>query len=209
MATSCKVSTQGYFFLPVVALRTDGICNGSGYILFLSVMFLLFCSGLSNQRKTPWELGFLHDEQTMLSHATQEVISPCKCPAARVSASTLLVQRFLSALHKEQPASGSANSAEHSNIDTTKPSVRRFKLKLYAMAWSLVRGIAGNSSFFHHKIQYNENIPYVAWFSFWYFLPYTSCSDKVAAPSELEKQWKMESGTDMLFKFVVSYTANS
>lgn len=33
--------------------------------------------------------------------------------------------------------------------------------------------------------------------------------DKVAAPPEQEKQGKMESGTDMLFRFVVSYTANS
>ena len=179
------------------------------YPIFKCHMFLLFRSGLSNQRKMPWELGFLHDEQTTLSHATREIISHCKCPAARVSVSTLLVQRFLPALDKEQPASGGADSAEHLNFDTTKLAVIKFKLKLYTMAWSLVRGVAGNRSIFHYQTEYDENVPYVAWFSFWYFLPYISYFDKVAAPPEQEKQWKMESGTDMLIRFVVSYTANS
>lgn len=67
----------------------------------------------------------------------------------------------------------------------------------------------GTVLIFHHKIEYYENVPYVAWFSLSYFLPYMPVFDKVAAPPEQEKQGKMESGTDMLFRFVVSYTANS
>lgn len=146
MATSCKVSTQGYFFLPVVSSRNRWHLQWFRiYPIFKCHMFLLFCSGLSNQRKMLRKLGFLHDEKTTLSHATSKIISHCKYPAARVSASTLLVQRFLPALDKEQTASGGADSAEHSNIDTTKLAVRKFKLKLYTRAWSLVHGVAGNS----------------------------------------------------------------
>lgn len=107
------------------------------YPIFKCHMFLLFCSGLSKQRKMPQEMGFLHDIQTTLSHATQEIISYCKCPVARVSVSTLLIQHFLPVVDKEQLASGSANSAEHPNINTTKLAVRKFKLTYHAMISSI------------------------------------------------------------------------
>lgn len=130
------------------------------YPIFKCHMFLLFCSGLSNQRKMPQELGFLHDIQTMLSHATQEIISYCKCPAVRVPVSTLLVQHFLPVMDKEQPASGSANSAEHPNINTTKPAVRKFEVTYHDIISST--WCPREQSHLHHKIQYDENISFVA-----------------------------------------------
>lgn len=58
-------------------------------------------------------------------------LSPAASAEARVSVPTLPVQHFLLTLDKEQSASGSASSAEHSNSDTMKLAARKLKLNLY------------------------------------------------------------------------------
>lgn len=131
MATSCKVSTQGYFFLPVVSFRTDGICNGSGYILFLSVICFHSSAvdlAIRGKYHESWAFYMMNKPHCLMLLGKLCPTASSRQPPCSVS--TLLVQHFLSKLDKEQPASGGANSAEHSNIDTTKPAVRKFKFKL-------------------------------------------------------------------------------
>lgn len=89
----------------------------------------------------------------------------------------LLMQCFLSARDTEQPASGSADSAEHYNMDITEMATRKLNFKSHAIASSFIHDFAGKGPLFHHKIQYNGNITYLACFSLWCLLP-TLCIQK-------------------------------
>lgn len=101
------------FFLPVVSWRTDGICNGSGYILFLSVIcFYSSAVDLAIRGKCHENFVFYMLNKPRCFKPLQ-TLSPIANAQQPPCSACLLMQCFLSAYNKEQPASGSADSAEH------------------------------------------------------------------------------------------------